>query len=116
MLQARDSVMRIIAMCLDHLVQDFSTQIKILRRGEWQRAVLISQGFVLGEINFLSEPVKAEEFRYPVRPPDADETPMEPESDRVTYSKLTGLPVVRAKPGERKVSSEEIYALLDEFP
>lgn len=47
---------------------------------------------------------------------DAEGPPRERTGPRTVISKVTGLPVVTARPGARKITSEEIYAMLKDFP
>jgi hypothetical protein len=107
--------MNTIVIDIDHLVHGFTDTIHRLRGG-WERAVLTSSGVVLAEISLFSEPVSLSEFKFSQETPSRT-APEEPSSTRVAYSKLTGLPVVLSRPGQSKVTSEEIYELLrSSFP
>jgi hypothetical protein len=82
------------------------------------RAMLVGATGPMAEITPIVQPDSTETDR---RPPAgsrvSDQKRPERTGPRVVYSKLTGLPVVTARPGERMVTSEEIYEeLRGSFP
>jgi hypothetical protein len=82
------------------------------------RAVLVSGGDAVAEITPVSSTHTAGAERNQVPAMTAlDEELLERTEPRVVYSKLTGLPVVMSRPGQRMVTSKEIYEeLRNSFP
>ena len=73
-------------------------------RSRGARALLMSHDVVVAELSPFPKPEENEE---------SDAQPVTPEGwQRVVRSPLTGYPVVAARPGERKITSEEIYELI----
>ena len=74
-------------------------------RSRGARALLMSHDVVVAELSPFPKPEENEESEAQ---PDVT-----PEGwQRVVRSPLTGYPVVAARPGERKITSEEIYELI----
>jgi hypothetical protein len=74
-------------------------------RSSRTRAFLMCGDRVLAELSPYPRPDEDDYVEPPPAPP--------PEGwQRVVESPVTGLPVVMAKPGERKITSEEIYEFL----
>jgi hypothetical protein len=72
-------------------------------RSSRARAFLMSGDRVLAELSPFPRPDEDDVEPPPVAVPEGWQ--------RVVESPVTGLPVVMAKPGERKITSEEIYEL-----
>jgi hypothetical protein len=47
---------------------------------------------------------------------EVDQSPAERSGPRVVYDRVTGYPVVKGRPGEPMVTSEEVKRLLEDFP
>jgi hypothetical protein len=97
--------MNTIVISVDEAARDFANVLRSLReRGD--RVVLVDGGETIAEITATrtadnSTAVESEERKGP----------------RVVYDEVTGFPLVTARPGRRKITSEEIYAeLRNTFP
>ena len=102
--------MNTIVIKLEDASRDLGILVRRLQRSG-EHAVLIYAGEKLAEIKPfpLDTPVDLD-----VRP--EENAPRERTGPRVVISKRTGLPVVTGRPGARKITSEEIYAMLKDFP
>jgi hypothetical protein len=109
--------MNTIVLDLNDVAQDLAAVIRRLREfGD--RAVLVDAAGPLAEITPVvrSDGIEADQTRSAGTAASDGKLP-ERTGPRVVYSKLTGLPVVTARPGERMVTSEEIYEeLRGSFP
>ena len=81
------------------------------------RVVLMGPGGPLAEISSVAQGGSRHLETPLAAANEADGEHRERTRPRVVYSKLTGLPVVTARPGQRKITSEEIYEeLRNSFP
>jgi hypothetical protein len=103
--------MNTIVITLERASEDLGILLRRLQRGGYS-AVLVYGGEKLAEIT----PFPLDTAADPGIVPEGAETPGERTGPREVISELTGLPVVTARPGARKVTSEEIYAILKDFP
>jgi hypothetical protein len=85
---------------IEEVPQDLATLIHRMR--ERREYVVIKDGE--GPLAYLTLA-----FRPDPKEVGVEGTPEEPFGPRVSYSKGTGLPVVNPRPGQRMVTSEEIY-------
>jgi hypothetical protein len=82
--------MNTIVLTIEEAAQDLATLIR--RMHQRRESVVVKDGE--GPLAYLT---------------CAEGTPEEYSGPRVSYSKRTGLPVVNPRPGQRMVTSEEIY-------
>ncbi len=102
--------MNTVVIKLEDASRDLGVLLRRLQRSG-ERAVLIYAGEKLAQI----EPFPLDTPAGLAERPEED-APRERTGPRVVISKRTGLPVVTSRPGARKVTSEEIYAMLKDFP
>jgi hypothetical protein len=96
--------MNTIVLTMEEAVQDLATLIRRMR--EHRESVVVKDGE--GPLAYLTLAFRPDPKDVGVQG-CASGTPDEPFGPRVSYSKGTGLPVVNARPGQRMVTSEEIY-------
>ena len=101
--------MNTINITLDEAALDLAGVVRRLRE-EGGLVILTDRGQPLAEIMPLtrSNLVRTEEMQQ-ASATESDEQPDAEIGPRTVYSKRTGLPVVVARPGQRMVTSEEIY-------
>ena len=96
--------MNTIVLTLDEAAQDLATLIRRMREQRESVVVRDSEGpLAYLTLAFRPDPNEAAAEAYP------EGTDQEGPIPRVSYSKGTGLPVVNGRPGQRIVTSEEIY-------
>lgn len=89
---------------MEEATQDLATLIRRMR--ERREYVVIKDGE--GPLAYLTLAFRPDPKEVSAQ--DCASGPaQEPSDPRVSYSKRTGLPVVNARPGQRMVTSEEIY-------
>jgi len=89
---------------MDEAAQDLATLIRRMR--ERREYVVVKDGE--GPLAYLTLAFRPDPKEVGAQA-HAEGTPQESPLPRVSYSKRTGLPVVNAMPGQRMVTSEEIY-------
>ena len=89
---------------IEEVPQDLATLIRRMR--ERRESVVIKDGE--GPLAYLTLAFRPDPKEVGLEG-CASGTPQEPFGPRVSYSKGTGLPVVNPRPGQRMVTSEEIY-------
>src|SRR6266436_687512 len=89
---------------IEEITQDLATLIQRMR--ERREAVVIKDDE--GPVAYLTLAYRPD-LKELSDEDCACSTPEEPFGPRVSYSKGTGLPVVNPSPGQRMVTSEEIY-------
>jgi antitoxin (DNA-binding transcriptional repressor) of toxin-antitoxin stability system len=101
--------MSTIDITLDEAALDLAGVVRRLRE-DGDLAILTDSGLPLAEIIPLtrSSVARTDELQL-LNATESDELPDEQIGPRAVYSKRTGLPVVVARPGQRMVTSEEIY-------
>jgi hypothetical protein len=110
--------MNTIVISIEEAAQDLAAVIRRLRECG-NCAVLVDTAGPLAEITpvLQSDAAGTDDGTPSSGTALSDEKPPERTEPRVGYSKLTGLPVITARPGERMVTSEEIYEeLRGSFP
>ena len=96
--------MNTIILTMEEATQDLATLIRRMR--ERHEYVVVKDGE--GPLAYLTLAFRPDPKEVGTR--DCKGGPsQEPSDPRVSYSKRTGLPVVNARPGQRMVTSEEIY-------
>jgi len=96
--------MNTIVLTMDEAAQDLATLIRRMR--ERREYVVIKDGE--GPLAYLTLAFRPDPKEVGAQA-CAEGTPQERTGPRVSYSKRTGLPVVNGRPGQRMVTSEEIY-------
>jgi|SRR5882724_6028332 len=96
--------MNTIVLTLDEAAQDLATLIRRMRERREDVLVKDSEG-PLAFLTLASRPDRKKAVALGCTEGSAQECP----NPRVSYSKVTGLPVVNARPGARKITAEEIY-------
>ena len=96
--------MNTIVLTMDEAAQDLATLIRRMR--ERREYVVIKDGE--GPLAYLTLAFRPDPKEVGAQE-CAEGTPQESPVPRVSYSKRTGLPVVNGRPGQRMVTSEEIY-------
>ena len=89
---------------IEDISQDLATLIRRMR--ERREAIVIKDDE--GPVAYLTLAYRPDPKEMSAED-SACGTPEEPFGPRVSYSKRTGLPVVNPRPGQRIVTSEEIY-------
>jgi hypothetical protein len=96
--------MNTIVLTMEEATQDLATLIRRMR--ERREYVIVKDGE--GPLAYLTLAFRPDPKEVSAQ--DCASSPaQEPSDPRVSYSKRTGLPVVNARPGQRMVTSEEIY-------
>jgi hypothetical protein len=103
--------MNTIVITLDEAANNLAAAVRRLRECGG-RAVLMDEGRQLAEITSVESTSSNASENSTTEGANSPEVPRERTGPRVVYSRLTGLPVVTARPGARKVTSEEIYEIL----
>jgi hypothetical protein len=96
--------MNTIVIRIEEAAQDLATLIR--RMLEHRESVVVKDGE--GPLAYLTLAFRPDPKEVGAQA-CAEGTPQEYSGPRVGYSKGTGLPVVNARPGQRMVTSEEIY-------
>jgi hypothetical protein len=97
-------VMNTIVLTMEEATQDLATLIRGMHERRECVVVKDSEGpLAYLTLAFRPDPEEAGDRTCP------QGTPQEYSGPRVSYSKRTGLPVVNPRPGQRMVTSEEIY-------
>ncbi|MFL6601647.1 MAG: hypothetical protein ACJ8R9_09970 [Steroidobacteraceae bacterium] len=96
--------MNTIVITMEEATQDLATLIRGMR--ERRECVVVKDGE--GPLAYLTLAFRPDPAEAGVLARSKD-GPEEYAGPRVSYSKGTGLPVVNARPGQRMVTSEEIY-------
>ena len=96
--------MNTIVLTMDEAAQDLATLIRRMR--ERREYVVVKDGE--GPLAYLTLAFRPDPKEVGAQA-CVEGTPQEHAGPRVSYSKRTGLPVVNGRPGQRMVTSEEIY-------
>ena|SRR5882757_9717315 len=101
--------MNTIGITLDEAALDLAGVVRRLRE-DGGLVILTDGGLPLAEIIPLTRSNIGRAEKLQLRKvTESDDQPDEDVGPRAVYSKRTGLPVVVARPGQRMVTSEEIY-------
>jgi hypothetical protein len=96
--------MNTIVLTIEEAAQDLATLIR--RMHQRRESVVVKDGE--GPLAYLTLAFRPDPAEMGAQT-CAEGTPEEYSGPRVSYSKRTGLPVVNPRPGQRMVTSEEIY-------